>query len=407
MASPVIGMAVNDGGASLTASPLLVTAVIGGRTSNYGYTVAGNYYPSISADATMQASLTTLVPGEYIQNSAITNPVKIVGYGSGAIGLLGNYTLSASPNASGAVGSSGSPVVFTGTTITDGGAIAPGSALTIRDQGPFITFPLTNIGAKTGTIALSGDYNTGTLGGTPSGIQVLVSNSANGPPLAGCTPCNWGALIGTISGGKWSGTLAGIPGGGPYFVSVRATNGIGYATLPNSVKVGWVFALWGQGQADLIQAQQSGTYTSWFSGLWGYGGWAGAFGGNEHYLQGPPVTANFVPGQAAGYAGDRFGVGGTGIPISEGVLRIRSGTDRITLAFQRHSFHRREMAWRRLLYARQRGADADHRRGRRVDLDLVFGIEVLRPCRRRLPASSSTRRPSLGDGSRAPSRARP
>ena len=315
--TPVIGMAVNDGGASLTASPLLVTAV-SGTTPNYVLTVAGNYYPSISADATMQASLTTLVPGEYIQNSAITNPVKIIGY-AGAIGLLGNYTLSASPNAAGAVGSSGSPVVFTGTTITDGGAIAPGSALTIRDQGPFITFPLTNIGAKTGTIALSGDYNTGTLGGTPSGIQVLVSNSANGPPLAGCTPCNWGALIGTISGGKWSGTLAGIPGGGPYFVSVRATNGIGYATLPNSVKVGWIFALWGQGQADSIQAQQSGTYTSWFSGLWGYGGWAGAFGGNEHYLQGPPVTANFVPGQAAGYAGDRFGVGGTGIPISEGV----------------------------------------------------------------------------------------
>ena len=101
-----IGMVVTDGGASLTASPLLVTAV-SGTTPNYVLTVAGNYYPPISADATMQASLTTLVPGEYIQNSAITNPVKIVGYGSGAIGLLGNYTLSASPNAAGAVGSSG------------------------------------------------------------------------------------------------------------------------------------------------------------------------------------------------------------------------------------------------------------------------------------------------------------
>ena len=77
--TPVIGMVVNDGGASLTASPLLVTAV-SGTTPNYVLTVAGNYYPSISADATMQASLTTLVPGEYIQNSAITNPVKIIGY---------------------------------------------------------------------------------------------------------------------------------------------------------------------------------------------------------------------------------------------------------------------------------------------------------------------------------------
>ena len=199
----------------------------------------------------MTATLTTLVPGEYLQNSAITNPVKIVSYGSGAIGLTGNYVLSGSPNAAGAVGTSGSPVVMTGTTITDGGAIAPGAALTIRDQGPFITFPLTNISAKTGTIALSGTYDVPTLGGTPTSIQATVSNSANGPPLAGCTPCNNGALTGAISGGKWSGTLAGIPGGGPYFVSVHAANETSvYATLPNSVKVGWVFALWGQGQAE-------------------------------------------------------------------------------------------------------------------------------------------------------------
>jgi hypothetical protein len=308
------GMVVTDGGSSLTGSPLLIT---GGSSPNF--TVAGNYYPPISADATMQATLTTLVPGEYIQNSAITNPVKIVGYGAGVIGLApGAYTLSANPNAAGSVGSSGSPVVFTGTTITDGGAIAPGPALTIRDQGPFITFPLTNIAAKTGTIALSGTYDFATLGGTPSGIQVLVSNSANGPPLAGCTPCNWGALTGTISGGKWSGTIAGIPGGGPYLVSVRAANGIGYATMPNSIKVGWVFALWGQGQADSIQTPQSGYYTSYFSGLWGYGGFSGNLPGNDHYLVGPPIIGNFVPAQAFGYAGDRFGVGtSAGSPLSE------------------------------------------------------------------------------------------
>jgi hypothetical protein len=312
--SNVIGMAISDqpGSSNLTAGPLLITGV-GGN----GLTLAGNYYPPFVGP--VQASLTTLVPGEYIQNSAITNPVKVTAYGSGAIGLLGNYTLSGSPNASGSVGSIGSPVVLTGTTITDGGAIAPGPALTIKDQGPAITFPLTNIGANTGTIALSGTYDVPTLGGTPSGIQVLVSNSANGPPLAGCTPCNWGALTGTISGGKWSGTIAGIPGGGPYIVSVRAANGVGYATLPNSVKVGWVFALWGQGQADSMQSGQSGFYTSYFSGLWGFGGWNSAFGGNEKYLQGPPITANFVPGQPINNAGDRFGVGGSGIPISEAV----------------------------------------------------------------------------------------
>ncbi len=320
-----VGMAVNDGGSSITGSPLLITVSCGTNC----WTVAGNYYPAINADATMQASLTTLVPGEYIQNSAITSPVKILpgwsacGIAGAYPGLLGCYTLSGSPNASNTVGSSGAgTVVITGTTITDAGAIAPGPALTILDQGPFITFPLTNIGAKTGTIALSGTYDVATLGGTPSGIQVLVSNSANGPPLAGCTPCNGGALAGTISGGKWSGTLAGIPGGGPYFVSVRAANGIGYATLPNSVKVGWIFALWGQGQADSIQGTQSGFYNSFFSGLWGYGAWTGAFAGSdEHYLMGPPIVGNFVPGQPVGYAGDRFGVtGGAGLSEAFGAF---------------------------------------------------------------------------------------
>ena len=313
----VAGMAVSDGGASLTAAPLLVT--VGLACPGTCFSVAGNYYPPISADATMVASLTTLVPGEYLQNSTITNPVKIVPDPTNGNGLSGTYKLSGSPNASGVVGSSGSPVVLTGTTITDGGAIAPGPALTIDDKGPAITFPLTNIGAKTGTLALSGTYDVPTLGGTPSGIQVLVSNSANGPPLTGCTPCNWGALTAAISGGKWSGTITGIPGGGPYLVSVRATNGTAYATLPNSVKVGFVFVPWGQGQADLMQSAQSGTYTSFFSGLWGYFGWSSPYAGIEHYLQGPPVTANFVPGQPSNYAGDRFGVQSNGSPLSEAV----------------------------------------------------------------------------------------
>ena len=308
------GMAVSDGGASLTGSPLLIT---GGSGSVWS--VAGNYYPPIAADSTMQGTLTTLVTGEYLQNSAITNPVKVVADPTNGNGLSGTYKLSGSPNASGIVGSSGSPVVITGTTITDGGVVAPGPALTIRDQGPSITFPLTNIGAKTGTLALSGTYDTGTLGGTPSGIQVTVSNTANGPALAGCSPCNLGTLTATISGGAWSGTIAGIPGGGPYFVSVRAANGTAYATLPNSIKVGWAFALWGQGQADSMQNMQSGTYTSFFSGLWGYFQWESTFSGLEHYIQGPPITANFVSGQTQNFGGDRFGVLAGGAPLSEAV----------------------------------------------------------------------------------------
>ena len=122
------GQYVTDGGASLTAQPLLIT---GGSGSTW--TVAGNYYPSIVNDTTMVGSLSSVIPGEYIQNSAITTPVKVLSYQgacgiSGAInGGLGCYTLSASPNSAGTVGSSGSPATLAGTTISDGGAIAPGA----------------------------------------------------------------------------------------------------------------------------------------------------------------------------------------------------------------------------------------------------------------------------------------
>ena len=43
-----------------------------------------------------------------------------------------------------------------------------------------------------------------------------------------------------------------IPGGGPYYVSVRAANGTAYATLPSPVKVGIVLDLWGEGQSAAI-----------------------------------------------------------------------------------------------------------------------------------------------------------
>jgi hypothetical protein len=377
------GMAVTDGGASITGSPLLIT---GG--SGTTWTVAGNYYPSISSDSTMVASFSTVVPGEYIQNSSITNPVKVVGYQTGAIGQTGNYTLSGPPNAAGTVGSSGSPVVFAGTTITDGGAIAPGPALTIKDLGPGITFPLNlPISSSVGAITASGTYDTASLGGTPSAIQAQVSLTANGAPISGCSACAWTNLAsytatpytfaasittggvmtvtseakpaignaftgagysGTITANtgfgvytvspspgsavasetmtattvhNWTGRAANIPGGGPYFVSVRAANGTAYATLPNSVKVGLIFALYGQGQADSMPSSQSGNYTSWFPGLWGTAGWVNiSSNALDRYLQGPPVTANFVTGQTSFTAGDRFAVSSGGAPLSEAVM---------------------------------------------------------------------------------------
>ena len=329
--SPIASIAANSvvSGASITGQPIFEMSYLSG-SGPYNYSTSPNYYSTITSDPTMWSTTSSVVPGEYILNStaspAIVNPVKIVpnatsqagwsacGISGAYPGLLGCYTLSGSPNSTNAVGSLSSQVVFQGTTITDGGAIAPGPALTINDIGPGTVFPA-NFGTNTGTLTLSGAYNTTVLGGTPSGIQVLVSNSAGGVPLTGCTPCNWGTLTGTISGGKWTGTLAGIPAGGPYFVSVRATNGVAYATRSQSILIGGIWAAWGNGQAQAyfsstqFTGSQGGNATSWFSGSWGYVFSGNAFGvGNDPYVQGPPIIGDFVPGHAINVAGDRFGV---------------------------------------------------------------------------------------------------
>ena len=319
---PVPGIAQ---GSSITGQPLFITQFTGGGPP-YTYNTGPNYYPTITSDTTMWATSSSVVPGEYILNSAITTPAKVVGNSwtacgiAGAYnGLLGCYTLSANV---GTIGSSGSPVVFVGTTITDGGAIAPGPALTIDDKGPGIVFPV-NLSTGLGTLTLSGKYDVPTLGGTPSGIQVLVSNSANGPPLAGCTNCNWGTLTGTISGGKWAGTLAGIPGGGPEFVTVRPANGTAYQVPSQSIRVGAAYPGWGNGQFQaMFGGSQGPNATSWFSGLQGTVATGSAI---DQYMTGPPIVGDFVPSQSNNSAGDRFGVAANGNTYPEPVLAFDQG----------------------------------------------------------------------------------
>jgi hypothetical protein len=386
--TPSAGMFVADAtaGTFLTGSPLLVTFVAG-TTPNFVLTVQGNYYPASTSATSMIASLSTIIPGEYIQNAGITTPVKILGYQptsacttaiSGAFnGGLGCYTLSTSAN--GTIASS----AFTGTTITDGGAIGPGPALTIRDEGPGVIFPV-NHATNTGTLWLSGTYDTSLIGGTPSTIQAQVSQTANGSPVSGCSACAWanlssyavtpytfsasittgGAMTvplssdqpavgnafsgagysGTVTASaglgsftvspspgsaialetmtastvhRWAGQAASIPGGGPYYVSVQAANGAGYATLPNSIKVGDVFALWGEGQADGALSTQGGTSVSWFQNLWGLDTWISQQSGDKVYLTGPPVAGTYAPSHSTNYAGDRYGITSSGSPLPE------------------------------------------------------------------------------------------
>ena len=134
------------------------------------------------------------------------------------------------------IGVLGSPAAFITTGIGDAGAVAPGPALTIRDLGPGVAFPVTNYTAGTGALTLDGTFDTSVLGGTPTTIQAQVSLTSGGPPVAGCAACSWTNLSGyvtTLRSGtifNWSGQALAIPASaGPFFVSVRAANGTAYA----------------------------------------------------------------------------------------------------------------------------------------------------------------------------------
>ncbi|HTZ67920.1 MAG TPA: hypothetical protein VMB83_10725, partial [Roseiarcus sp.] len=315
------GMLVTDGGANI-GTPLIITS-----GSGSSWSVAPNYAAPFSGDSTMVAVSTRLTAGMYVQNSSIATPVKIL---SGTPGLCtsgawgcGTYTLSNSAN--GSVGSSGSPVAFTATGASDGGAVAPGPALTIKDPGPGVTFPVTNYGAGTGTIFLSGDYSTGSLGGTPSAIQAQVSYTAQGPAVSGCSACAWTTLANSsISGGHWSGQAINIPAGGPYYVSVRAANGTSYATLPSFIDVGLVFDAWGEGQMfSVVTGTAGGWAVPTYNGIWGVNTASSNF---YSYDTGPAVATNVYPSQTQVLAADSAAVtGGSGSVLSEGVANFEQG----------------------------------------------------------------------------------
>lgn len=326
-------MVVTDNGANIGAQPLFVTGT--GTVGSTPYTVNPNYYAPIASE-TMYGTSTFLVPGQYLTgNSSITLPIKIVAYetGANAPGLCPGT--SATPYAYGCgtyqiynpgsltIGSSGSPAAFTTTGASDGGAVAPGPALTINDPGPGLAFPVTNYGAKTGAVWVSGTYNTTDLGGTPSAIQAQVSYTAGGPPLVGCSACAWTNLAdATLTGGNWSGQALNIPAGGPYYISVRAANGTSYATLPNQLRVGLVFDAWGVGQSQNVFSSNGGWFYATTPYLWGqniYG--PSTF---NYYDDGPvfPGT-NMLPTWIQMLGGDQFAVTGTVTgPLSEGVAAM-------------------------------------------------------------------------------------
>ena len=309
------GMVVTDGGVNLTGNPLVVTGTCTG-TAPATCPVGNNYYPTFTTPVSMVAAWSTLIPGQYL--SFVNSRVKILDY-QGACGQTGAYnggpgcytvynplSLSISPR-----------TTITTTGITDGGAVAPGRALTIRDQGPGVIFPVTNYSAGTGTLDLSGTFDTSLLGGTPTVIQAQISYTAGGPPVPGCSACAWTNLTGyaaTPDSGtvfNWKGQAVNIPGKqGPLYISVRAANGTAYATMPNFVNIGLAFETYGEGQLGAWPGGGA-SGTIWSSGLWAFNSWSI---GNI----GPSTASGLLPGQTTPNIGDRFNI--IGFPDGPGIL---------------------------------------------------------------------------------------
>ena len=318
-----------DGGLHITGEPLILTAI--NTTTTTGFTnwaINQTYVPAFTNDAALTTTQTALVPGQQVFGAGITTPVSIAALGSSA----GTYILSNAAN--GSVGSSGSPVALNATGIQDGAAIAPGRALTIRDPGAAITYPVTSLSCSAlssctgaGPVAVTGTFDTSLLGGTPTAIQAQISQSVAGPPVPGCSACAWTNLSGysaTLSSGTvftWNGQALNIPASsGPLYVSVRAANGTAYATMPSFIKMGLVFDWQGDTQLQTVMSNPGlgntgGTANSFFNGLWGLVWWqSNAFSGLN---PGPVISGDISLAFSQFYPGDAFSELQGGVPISE------------------------------------------------------------------------------------------
>jgi hypothetical protein len=330
---------ITDGGVNITGNPVFLLAAstaVAGFSSTFS--VLQPYYPTNITYTSLQDTVTTIIPGQYLAGGtrvALPFPVRVIGYGpnfKASNGLTGDdYTLSNSSN--GNVGTIGSPVVINTTGISDGGVIAPGPALTIKDLGAGVTFPITSASCSAyatctggGPVTVSGTYDTAALGGTPAAIQAQISLTPGGAPVPGCSACAWTNLSGysaTLSLGtvfNWTGQALNIsPAGGlPIFVSVRASNGTAYVTMPSYIKMAISADTQGEGQVGAFLGSASGDIVSYYKGLWGYNNWSGI-----QLDQGPPVAFQYQPGLSVAIAGDRFSIqqpnSGAGVFWAEGV----------------------------------------------------------------------------------------
>jgi len=138
-----------------------------------------------------------------------------------------------------------------------GSPIDPPQALVLNDNGPYTTYPV-SLGQSgpdaTGTVTVSGTYSALLLGETPPAIQAQISSTPGGPPVAGCANCAWTTIASNLSGGVFSGSIAGVPqsGSGSYYVSVRTSDNPGYVYTGGPIRVGLVVGWIGQSQMAVL-----------------------------------------------------------------------------------------------------------------------------------------------------------
>lgn len=323
-------------------APLCVSSLAGSTaTIQVNYLPGGFVFPTTPTTDTLYAYQTRVIAGQYVTDTTggITTPAMVTGQLTQAVcssgtpipipavvfGECGTYALSTSAN--GTVPSSGTEQMFM-SGVGTAGAIAPGSALTIENVGHGVIYPVT-LGATPllGTMQINGTYNVASLGGTPAAIQARVSATPGGPALSGCTACDWTSLSSaTLSGGNWSGNVVSIPAGSPYYISVRASNGIGYVTMPNSVGVGANVALFGQGNTGWLIS--TNTTASFMSGLGQEIGYAPGpvTGSATQAVYGPPVINNLSPFAPIQFAVDAYSSGGF---VGEGTTAIIQNINKI------------------------------------------------------------------------------
>jgi phosphodiesterase/alkaline phosphatase D-like protein len=136
---------------------------------------------------------------------------------------------------------------------------APAIALTERGDGyVFRVTPGSSGPTAKGTVFVTGTYaNDG--GGLPTGIDARIED-ANGNAITGCTSsCDWQTIQSSPTGGTFSGSITGVPVGGPYYVAVRYTNSVQRVYhSKQKTYVGLVVMTGGQSQENMLWGGGSG-----------------------------------------------------------------------------------------------------------------------------------------------------